>query len=141
MRHPTHFLTLALTAIAFLVTACGATDGEAPTPEIVGKVLRGFWERPASVSTPRSTLELHSVKFGKPYKATLQEVQVDGLPKGGVVTPAIIDFSVRTFYTNETQVLRRAREGKVYKDKFGEWAVMTGSVRGQDQRSAEPAVK
>ena len=125
----------------FLITGCAAAEKEVPTKEIVGQVLGQFWAKPASVSSPKSTLEVHSVKFGKPSEATVQEVQVEGIPKGAIVTPAIVDFSVRTFYSNETQVLRRVREARVYKDKFGEWAVMTGSVRGQDQRSSEPVVK
>ena len=52
-----------------------------------------------------------------------------------------MDFTVRNYYSNETQVVRRAREARVYKDKFNEWAVMTGSVKGQDTTSAEPAQK
>ncbi len=48
---------------------------------------------------------------------------------------------MRTYYNSETQALRRVREARVYKDKMDEWAVMTGSVRGQDTTTKEPAVK
>jgi hypothetical protein len=128
------FLFTALLALS----GCAQAQGETPTQEIVAEVLRKSWER---AGPPKTTLELNSVKFGKPYKATVQEVQVEGLPEGGLVTPAIVDFTVRTFYDRETQLLRRVREARVYKNKFDEWAVMTGSVRGEDQRSTEPAAK
>lgn len=141
MQSLIRFLTLAFAAGSMFVMSCSAVDTEKPTKEIVEQVLAQFWAKAESTSGPKTTLEVHSVKFGKPAKATAQEVQVEGIPEGNVVTPAIIDFSVRTFHTRETQVLRRVREARVYKDKFDEWAVMTGSVRGQDQRSTEPAAK
>ena len=68
-------------------------------------------------------------------------MQVEGIPEGAIVTPAIVHFTVRTFYNSETQALRRAREARVYKDKFDEWAVMTGKVIGQDTTTAEPVGK
>ncbi len=58
-----------------------------------------------------------------------------------MVTPAIVDFTVRTYYDKETQAVRRVREARVYKDKFDEWAVMTGGVRGQDTTTTEPPQK
>ena len=135
-----HFFRCAVAIVgSVLATGCQGAENVTPTKEIVETTLRGLWEKPASSTAARTTLELHSVKFGKAYKATAQEVQVDGFPAGGMVTPAVVDFSVRTFNSNGTQVLRRVREAKVYRNKFDEWAVTTGSVRGQDQRTTEPA--
>lgn len=114
----------------------------APTKEIVGKVLKSSWDKSgASYPNVKVVLTLNDVKFGKAYVATLEEVQVEGLPKGGMVTPAIVDFTVRTYYNSETQAVRRVREARVYKDKFDEWAIMTGSVRGEDTTTKEPPVK
>ena len=128
-------------SIALLFPNCTRAGGEAPTQAIVEKVLKGSWDKAAGSTNPRSALTLNSVKFGNSYKATVQEVQVEGLPEGAMVTPAIVDFTVGNYYSNETQVVRRSREARVYKDKFDEWAVMTGSVKGQDTTSAEPAQK
>ncbi|MEO6655746.1 MAG: hypothetical protein ABIO36_06645 [Pyrinomonadaceae bacterium] len=118
------------------------TGRAAPTKEIVEKVLKSSWDKSgASYPNVKVVLTLNDVKFGKAYVATVQEVQVEGFPKGGMVTPAIVDFTVRTYYNSETQAVRRVREARVYKDKFDEWTIMTGSVRGEDTTTKEPPVK
>lgn len=111
----------------------------APTKEIVEGVLKSSWDKSeANYPNVKAVLTLNDVKFGKAYVATLKEVQVEGFPKGGMVTPAIVDFTVRNYYNSETQAVRRVREARVYKNKFDEWAVMTGSVRGEDSTTKEP---
>lgn len=111
----------------------------APTKAIVEAVLKSYWDKSeASYPNVKVSLTLNDVKFGQSYVATLKEVEVEGFPRGGIVTAAIVDFTVRTYYTKETQALRRVREARVYKDKFGEWAVSTGSVRGEDTTTIEP---
>ena len=116
------------------------TKRAAPTKEIVEKVLKSYWDKSeANYPNVKVTLTLNEVKFGKDYGATVQEVQVEGFPKGAIVTPAIVDFTVRTYYNKETQAVRRVREARVYRDKFDEWAVSTGSVRGEDTTTTEPA--
>ena len=115
------------------------TRRAAPTKEIVEKVLKSSWDKSGdNYPNVKATLTLNEVKFGKAYVATVQEVQVEGFPKGAIVTPAIVDFTVRNYYNTETQAVRRVREARVYKDKFDEWAVMTGSVRGEDTTTKEP---
>lgn len=126
---------------SLLLSHCARAGGDAPTREIVEKVMKAIWDKAATSTNPRSALTLNGVKFGNAYKATAQEVQVEGFPDGGMITPAQIDFTVRNYYTNETQVVRRTREAKVYKDKFNEWTVQTGSVKGQDATTSEPAQK
>jgi len=119
--------------------AC-AQQGVNATKEIVEEVLKRNWDKSATeYPNVKVTLTLNAAKFGKAYTATVQEVQVEGFPEGAMVTPAIVDFTVRTYYNSETQALRRVREARVYKDKFDEWAVMTGSVRGEDTTTKEPA--
>jgi hypothetical protein len=71
------------------------------------------------------------------YKATAQEVQVEGIPKDATVTPVVVDFTVRTYYASEIQAVRRVREAVVYKDKMDDWSIMTGSVMGQDTTTRE----
>ena len=118
------------------------TGRAAPTKEIVEQVLKRGWDKSAAnYPNVKVTLTLNAVKFGKAYVATVQEVQVEGFPKGAIVTPAIVDFTVRTYYNKETQAVRRVREARVYKDKFDEWAVMTGSVRGEDTTTTESVEK
>ena len=114
---------------------------QAPTPADVEQALKARWDKSATASSPRAALTLNSVKFGKESQATVQQFEVEGVPKGASVTPAIIDFTVRTYYGNETEVVHRVREAAVYKDKMDEWAVMSGSAKGQDTTSTEAAVK
>lgn len=128
-----------LAAGLLLTVAFGAGAAEAPTRAIVERVMKSTWEKAPSSTGPKITLTLNEVKFGKPYRATVQEVQVEGIPAQGTVTPAIVDFTVRSHDPRETRALRRVREARVYKDKMDEWAVMTGSVRGQDVATVEPA--
>ena len=133
-------LSAALLAAAFIAQPALA-KGDAPTKEIVEQVLKSSWDKKASSMNPKAELTLNSVRFGAPAKATLQESQVEGIPVKAMVTPAIVDFTVRNYYNNETQAVQRVREARVYKDKMGDWAVMTGSVKGQDSTTKEPAVK
>lgn len=137
------FIPVVACVSLFLLGGAQSTRAEedAPTREIVEKVLKSSWDKDASPTNPKSTLTLGELKMGKAYKATIKEVEVEGIPEGGMVTPAVVDFTVRNFYSNATQVVRRVREARIYKDKLGEWAVMTGSVKGQDITTQEPAVR
>lgn len=135
-------LRYASTLLALGVLASSAhAQGAAPNHAIVEAVLKSSWDRTASSTNVRQTLTLNSVRLGKAARATAQEWQVEGIPRNGQVTPAIVDFTVRSYYNSETQVLRRVREARVYRDRMGDWAVMTGSVRGQDVSTTETAGK
>jgi len=134
-------LQVCILSVLLLIAQRAMAAEDAPTQEIVEKVLKGTWDKVATSMVPKSVLKLNEVKFGKAYKVTAQEVQVEGFPEGAMITPAVVDFTVRTYYSNETQAVRRVREARVYKDKMGEWAVMTGAVKGQDTTTKEPAVK
>jgi hypothetical protein len=128
-------LPLALASLALMTPACSVA--QTPTQADIEAVMKEGWDK---AGPPKAVLTLNSVKFGKPYKATAQEVQVEGIPRG-MVTPAIVNFTVRTYYDSETQALKRVREARVYKDRFGDWAVMTGSPKGEDVTTVEPPVK
>jgi len=110
---------------------------DAPTRDTVEKALKARWDKTATGSSPRSAVTLNELKLGKPYKATAQEVQVEGIPKDATVTPVVVDFTVRTYYASEIQAVRRVRESVVYKDKMDDWSIMTGSVKGQDTTTRE----
>lgn len=129
-----------LSALLFAAQPAFAA-ADAPNHAIVEKVLKAGWDKAASSTNPRSALTLNSVRLGTAYKATAQEIQVEGFPAKGTVTPAIVDFTVRTYYNGETQAMRRLRDARVYKDKMGDWAVMTGSPKGEDTRTIEPAAR
>jgi hypothetical protein len=138
---PVVMIQVCILSVSLLITHPAQAGGDSPTQEIVEKALKSRWDKSATSVNPKSTLTLNGVKFGKAYKATLQEVQVEGIPEKVMVTPAVVDFTVRTYYTNETQAVRRVREARVYKDKMDEWAVMTGAVKGQDTTTKEPAAR
>ncbi len=121
-------------ALSFAFSACAAPE---VTKEIVEGVLKSSWDKEATSTNAKSTLTLNELRLGPATRATVQEVQVEGIPDNAMVTPAVVDFTVRTYYTNETQAVRRVREARVYKDKMGDWAVMTGSVKGQDTTTKE----
>lgn len=130
------FLLSAL-LFAILLSACGSS-GAQPTREDVERAMRATWEKSGDNFSPRTTVEFNEIKFGSTHPANEQDV-INGIPPGGAVTAAIVDFTVRTYHTNTTNAFRRKREAAVYLDKFGEWAVMTGQVRGKDTSTDEPA--
>lgn len=130
---------VAALVMVVLMCACGSS-GAQPAREDVERAMRASWEKSGDNFSPRTTIEFNEIKFGSTYPANEQEV-IDGIPPGAAVTAAIIDFTVRTYYTDTTKAVRRKREAAVYQDKFGEWAVMTGQVRGEDTSTDEPAQK
>lgn len=132
-------MVLTSTQIAFSAPSYAASNS--PTQADVEKVLKGIWDKTPTSMNPKTVLTLNAVKFGNPARATAQEVQVEGIPQNATVTPAIVDFTVREYNNRETQAVRRVREARVYKDKMNEWAVMTGSPKGQDVTTREPAGK
>jgi hypothetical protein len=134
-------IALALTLCQAVFTDPSRAANSAPVAADVEKVLKGEWDKAPSSLNPKSVLTLNAVKLGNPARATKQEVQVEGIPENAAVTPAIVDFTVRTYYTGETQALRRVREARIYKNKMNDWAVMTGSAKGEDVRTREPAAK
>ena len=135
------FLLGCIVFVTLPFSSCNRAGGEAPTQAIIEKVLKSSWDKAESHTNPRSVLTLNDGKFGTSYTATLQQVQVEGIPQGATITPVVVDFTVRTYYSGETQAVRRKREAGVYKDKFNEWAVITGAVKGEDTTTKEPAQK
>lgn len=121
---------------AMLLCACGG-GGPQPTREDVERAMRASWETSGSNFAPRASIEFNEIKFGSTHPANEQDV-IDGIPPGGAVTAALVDFTVRTYYNDTTKAVRRKREAAVYIDKFGEWAVMTGQARGEDSTTDEP---
>lgn len=130
-------LWLSIFLLALLLCACGSSSAQ-PTREDVEKAMRASWEKAGDNLSPRTTMEFNEIKFGSTYPANEQNA-IDGIPPDGQVTAALIDFTVRTYHSDTTRAVRRKREAAVYLDKFGEWAVMTGQVRGEDTSTEEPA--
>jgi len=128
---------LCMLLLAGLLCGCGSSVAQ-PTREDVERVMRASWETAGDSFSPRKSIEFHDIKFGSTNPATAREVR-DGVPPDGAVTAALVDFTVRTYYTDKTLALRRKREVAVYADKFGEWAVMIVQARGEDVSTNEPA--
>ena len=118
-----------------LVTAPTHAGTEAPSQAIVERVLKTNLRIGRFATLPRAT-DAEATNFGKTYRPRCRRSS-GGLPKAPVVL-AVVDFSVRTYNTGETHVLRRVRDATVYKDKMDEWVVMTGSARGADVATVEP---
>jgi hypothetical protein len=133
-----------LVSIVFC-SACGhagnPTASAAPTKDDVETILKRSYDKAAAPSVAKQSLTVNGVKFGKAYTATLQEVQVDGVPHGANVTPAVVDYTVRTFHADSTHLIQRVREARVYVGKMGDWVVKTGSPVGEDVNGVEPAPK
>lgn len=133
-----------------LVAACllmatlapGQARAQTPSQAVVENVLKKQWA-PVSTMTggQKKSVTVHSIKLGNSAKASLSDTGVDGVPRGGTVTPVLVDFTVREYYSDSTQAVRRVREARVYKDAFGEWRMLGGSARAPDVRTTEPAVK
>ena len=123
--------------LGLFVAACGAA-ADKPTAADIDKAMHATWDKQKTSLQERQAVTINSIKMGQTNPANDQDV-VDGVPPKAAVTAALIDFTVRSFYPRETRAVRRVREAKVYKDKFGEWAVMTGQSRGQDATTSEPA--
>ena len=129
-----------------LALACGCRDkggttagGPAPTVADVEKVLRASWDKAPGTYQPKVTLTVNSCRFGNAYPATAQQVQVEGVPAGETVTPAVVDFTVRTFYTPQVRAMHMVRDATVYHNHMGEWAVVTGVPQTEDTATMEPA--
>ena len=112
----------------------------APTQEEIDGVMHRRWDRQATGSTPKSVVTLNWVKIGATNTANAQDV-VDGIPPGADVTAALIDFTVRSYYSDSVETVHRVREASVYRDKFSAWDMKTGSPRGQDATTSEPLTK
>ncbi|MGG9963094.1 hypothetical protein [Ferruginibacter sp. SUN106] len=110
-----------------LLISCSA-DAQKPTKENITKAIKSTWEKAASSLEPQKTVTINEIKMGTSSKANYAQ-ELEGVPKGALVTMAKIDFTQNIFYTGETQHTRRIMTAWVYKNAFGEWEVMnTGTV-------------
>jgi hypothetical protein len=108
--------------IAALLISCSA-DAQKPTKDDITKSLKATWEKAATSFAPKTTVTVNEIKFGTSEKSNYKQ-QLEGVPKGALITNAKIDFTENTFYTSETRKVRRIMTAWVYKDAFGEWAIM-----------------
>ncbi len=136
---PKHWAALiALVTGFFLPTVSAQVANQA----VVTDTLKKQWAPVTSVTGgQKKSVTVHSIKLGKTAKAALSDVGIDGVPKGAMMTPALVDFTVREYYRTETLAVRRVREVKLYKDSFDEWRMLSGASRAPDVRTYEPAAK
>ena len=99
------------------------STGAKPTIADVTKVIKADWEKGPTGMEPKKTVTINDIKFGASEKSNYA-MQLEGVPIGALVTHAKIDFTENKFYNNETQHVRRIMTAWVYRDQFGEWAVM-----------------
>jgi hypothetical protein len=100
-----------------------ASTGSKPNEADITKVMKDVWEKEKSSFSPKVTITINSIIIGASAKATLAE-EYEGIPHNALVTAAKIDFTQNAFNSNETRAVRRIMTASVYRDKFGEWAVM-----------------
>jgi hypothetical protein len=128
--------------LALVLGASSHAYAQAATKEVVEQALKKQWEPVNSITgAQKRSVTVHSVKLGKSAKATLSDVGINGVPKGATMTPVLVDFTVREYYNDSTQAVRRVREGKLFKDSFDEWRLLTGSPRVPDVSTTEPVLK
>lgn len=123
-----NFMLLLL--LPFVLISCA--NGQKPTKEIIMKVMKATWEHAGDSMQPKVTVDFTDIKLGSSQKANYAQ-ELNGIPKGALVTSAKIDFTTNTFYSNTTQKVRRITIADVYKDKFGEWAVMNTATTYPDK--------
>lgn len=117
---------LFIPVMAFLVS-CSA-DAQKPTRDDVTKAIKSTWEKAQTSFEPKTTVTINNIRFGTSEKSNYAQ-QLEGVPKGALITNAKIDWTQNLFYTNETQHVRRIMTAWVYKNSFGEWEIMnTGTV-------------
>ena len=113
-------LILSIAFFIVLISLVSCASGQKPTKEDIIKVMKSNWE--SATSHPRTTVDVTEIKIGTSAKANYAQ-ELEGVPKSALVTNAKIDFTVNSFYSNETQKVRRVMTAWVYKDQFGEWAI------------------
>ena len=117
------YLILVFTALFFI--DCSA---QKPTKENIEKAVRSTWDRNAVGSSPKQSILIHSIKIGSSAKVSLQD-KIDGIPPSSAVTITEVDFTVREFYSDKTQVTHRLMTAKIFKDQFGEWAFKSNGMK------------
>lgn len=114
--------------IALLMFASFSSYAQTPTKANIENAIRSTWDRPATTSSPKQQVTINSIKIGTQAKANLQD-KIDGIPEKSIVTIAQIDFIVREYYSDQTQVTHRVMTAKVYKDQFDEWAAKSNGMK------------
>ena len=120
----------ALCALVIQGPAMVLARNDVPNAAVVAQTLSGF-SNPGTANTPKAVVTVNSVKFGTPYKATAQQVEVEGIPAGATVTPALVDYTVRTYNTDATLAVRSVTEMAIYRDHFGAWHGQRGLEHGR----------
>ncbi|MCE3282573.1 MAG: hypothetical protein K0Q66_1310 [Chitinophagaceae bacterium] len=115
---------LMLLAAVLILVSCSSSEaeGQKPTKADVTKVIKATWEKSGEGYGPKETVEIHEIKFGASEKANAKQ-ELEGVPKGALVTHAKIDFTLTKHYDDGDKKHRRVMSAWVYKDQFGDWKV------------------
>ena len=112
-----------LLSLLVFVMATIITNAQKPTKEDIINALKAKRESAASSIYPKYTLEIHDIKIGTSSKANYKQ-ELEGVPKGALVTFAKIDVTLNGHYT-PIQKNRTEESLWVFKDQFGEWNTKT----------------
>jgi hypothetical protein len=97
--------------------------GQKPSKEDITQAMKKSWEKEATTSTVKQTVKINEIKMGTSQNSTYAQ-QLEGVPKGALVTFAKIDWDHNQFYSTGVQVTRRITTAWVFKDQFGDWKVL-----------------
>jgi len=123
-----NFLVILSAVLILSFTAGFIRTGDKPTKGDITKAMKNKWEKAATNLNPKVTIDINEIIIGPSAKANYAQ-ELEGVPKGAVVTTAKIDFTQNSFYTTETQKVRRITKAWVYRDEFKQWAIMnTGTT-------------
>ncbi len=114
---------LLLLMLPLYLIACGSVTGEKPTKDDVTKAIKKTWEQEGNSVQEKQTVSISNITFGTSDASNYAQ-QLEGVPKNALVTHAKIDFTHHKHYSNGPHSVRRIMTAWVYKDQFGEWAVM-----------------
>jgi hypothetical protein len=118
-----HFLAISSAVLLLTFTASFIPGGDKPTKADITKAMKIKWEKAASSLNPKVTIDISEILMGSSAKANYAQ-ELQGIPKGVTVTTAKIDFTENSFYTTETQKVRRITKAWIYRDEFKQWAIM-----------------
>lgn len=118
-----------LILLVSMISVSIAASAQKPTKEDISAAMKRFWEQDKG---PRKTVTIHSIQLGLSETATLKQ-QVEGIPKGTLVTHATIDWTHHSHYTDKTQSARRIMSAWVFKDpSTGNWRVKSYRSKSVD---------
>ena len=115
-------------------------NGARPDPNVIDKVIRCLWERPAVRKGVDGavTVDITSLQIGAPRKWILHgDIGTDG-SLGTIVYPIKTIYTQKTFYRNHTSVDENVGTYNCYVSKFGEWRCGAAGIKRKGETKSIP---